>query len=58
MCKYINGMVAGIIVGAAVGMMILPQLDRKTQKTMKRAGNTVLDLIGDSCGSVMDLIHM
>lgn len=57
MCKYINGMVAGIIVGATVGMVVLPQLDRKTQKKIKSIGCKILDFADDPKGEFMDIIH-
>ena len=41
-------MVTGIVVGAAVGMMVVPQLDRKTQKAVKRASRRVMDMAEDS----------
>lgn len=41
-------MLTGVAVGMALGMIILPQLDRKTQRTVKRAGNRVLDMAEDT----------
>jgi gas vesicle protein len=48
MGRYVNGMIAGVVVGATVGMMVLPQLDRKTQKSVRKAGQKVLDYVEDS----------
>ena len=31
MGRYISGMVAGLAVGATIGMIVMPQLDRKTR---------------------------
>lgn len=36
MGKLLSGLAAGTIVGAAVGMAIVPNLDRRTQKKIKR----------------------
>ena len=36
MGRYISGMVAGLAVGATIGMIVMPQLDRKTQKKLKK----------------------
>ena len=53
MGKYINGMITGIVVGATVGVMVLPQLDRKTQRAVKRTGQKILDMAEDSYLDVM-----
>lgn len=57
MGKYINGMVAGLVVGTTIGIMVLPQLDRKTQKKIKKAGCKLLDFAEDSCESMMGVIN-
>lgn len=44
----LTSLTAGIMVGAAVGMMVIPNLDKKTQKTFKRVGRRVMDMAGDS----------
>lgn len=48
MCKYPCCLVGGMVLGAALGMMIFPQLDRRTQRSMKKAGNKVLDMAEDT----------
>ena len=48
MNRYMTGMITGVMIGVTVGMMMLPQLDRKTQRTMKRAGQRVIDMAEDS----------
>lgn len=57
MGKYINGMIAGVIVGATIGMIVMPQLDRRTQKKIKKAGCRLLDFAEDSCGDIMEFIN-
>lgn len=57
MGKYINGMIAGVIVGATIGMIVMPQLDRRTQRKIKKAGCRLLDFAEDSCGDIMELIN-
>lgn len=54
--KYISGMITGVIVGAAVGMIILPQLDRKTQKAVKRTGQRILNFAEDSYDGIREFI--
>ena len=51
--KYLSGMVTGIVVGATVGAMVLPQLDRKTQRAVKKAGKTMLGMAEDSYEGMM-----
>lgn len=36
MCKLVKGLVAGTFVGAAIGMAIVPNLDKNTQRRLKR----------------------
>ena len=36
MGRYISGMVAGLAVGATIGMIVMPQLDRKTKNRLKK----------------------
>ena len=56
MGKYINGMVAGLIVGATVGVLLLPKLDKKTQRKIRRAGQKILDFAEDSYDDMRDMI--
>ncbi|MDS0525080.1 hypothetical protein NNC19_05250 [Clostridium sp. SHJSY1] len=53
MGRYVNGIITGVAVGAAVGMMVLPQLDRKTQKTFRKAGERMLNYVEDSRDGMM-----
>jgi len=55
--KYLNGMVTGIVVGATVGAMILPQLDKKTQRVVRKAGKRVIDMAEDSYGGMIGMIR-
>ncbi|WP_164880621.1 hypothetical protein [Clostridium manihotivorum] len=55
MGKFMSGVTTGAIVGAAFGMMILPQLDRKTQKSLKRAGRMVMSLAEDRADGMMNI---
>ena len=57
MGKYVNGMIAGLLVGATVGIMVMPQLDRKTQKCVRRKGQKMLDFVEDAYDNVMDRMN-
>lgn len=54
MGKFVSGITTGAIVGAAFGMMVLPQLDRKTQKAFRKAGKKVMNAAGDTYGDMME----
>ena len=57
MGSYTSGMVAGLAVGATIGMIVMPQLDRKTQKQIKKAGCKLLDFAEESYGDIIDFIN-
>ena len=38
MCKYPCCLVGGMVLGATLGMMVFPQLDRRTQRSMREKG--------------------
>ena len=44
MQRFSKGMMAGILIGVAVEMAMLPTYDRSTQKTMKRAGRKMKNM--------------
>ena len=49
MLKILKGMVAGAIVGVAVSAVMLPQLDRRTQRNLKRVGRRAMNIAEDAC---------
>jgi len=44
MQRFSKGMMAGILIGVAVEMAMMPQYDRRTQRTMKRAGKKMRNM--------------
>ena len=56
MMKGFRGMMTGAIIGMAVTAMVLPQLDRKTQKNLRRVSKRVLNMAEDACCIVSDYI--
>lgn len=56
MKRYLNGMMTGVVVGAALGMAVMPQLDRRTQKMVKKVGRRVMDFAEDSYENMMGII--
>lgn len=53
MLRTLKGMAAGAVVGMAVSAVILPQLDRRTQKNLRRVGRRALNMAEDACDMVM-----
>ncbi|HBM81169.1 MAG: YtxH domain-containing protein [Clostridiales bacterium] len=45
--KLLRGIAAGTLIGAAAGMLIIPQMDRRTRKRIERAGRKVMDFTSD-----------
>lgn len=43
---FISGMTTGAIIGAAVGVMMLPEMDRSTRKKIKRFDRMVMNMAG------------
>lgn len=54
--KLMTGLATGAIVGAAVGMVVLPQLDRKTQKKMRKAGRLIMSAAEDTYDTITSVI--
>ena len=49
MLRIIKGMVAGAVLGVVVTAVMLPQLDRKTQRNLKRVGRRAMNMAEDAC---------
>jgi gas vesicle protein len=52
---FIKGVTTGAILGAAIGVMVMPQLDRRTRKKIKRSGAMIRHMAGDVYESMMHL---
>ncbi|WP_170272164.1 hypothetical protein [Clostridium tarantellae] len=48
MGKMMMSLTAGVVLGAAVGMMVVPNLNRKTQKVFRKAGKRMINMAEDS----------
>ncbi len=44
MGNFTKGIVAGALISTAVGIMVMPNLDRRTQRKMKKAGIKMRDM--------------
>ena len=52
-----KGIMAGTVIGMAAAMIIFPSMDRKTQRTVRRAGRRMMDIAEDTYDGVMDLMR-
>ena len=43
----LTSLTAGIVVGTALGMMVVPNLDKRPQRTFKRVGRRVMNMAGE-----------
>lgn len=57
MGKLLMGVTAGTIVGATIGMMVVPTLDRKTQRKIKRASRIAMGALNESYDQMMSKIR-
>ncbi|MDO5515995.1 MAG: YtxH domain-containing protein [Clostridium sp.] len=53
MGKFTKGLVMGAMMGAAFEMMMMPQMDRRTQRTMRKAARRMRN----AADSAYDGIH-
>ena len=56
MLKGMNGMVTGMIVGIGVASMVLPQMDRKKQRAVRRFGKRVMSRAMNSYDGIVGLM--
>jgi len=54
MQRFSKGMMAGILIGVAVEMAMMPQYDRRTQRTMKRAGKKMRNMAESTYDGIQD----
>lgn len=57
MCKFVKGMAMGAVIGAAVGLMMIPNLDRKTQRSMRKAAKRMRNVAEDTYDGMIDWIR-
>ncbi|WP_291739888.1 YtxH domain-containing protein [Clostridium sp.] len=57
MGKVIKSLAIGTILGVTIGMMIVPELDKKTQRNIKRTSKRLRCAAGDVCDNILDYIN-
>ncbi|NRY61636.1 YtxH domain-containing protein [Clostridium beijerinckii] len=52
--RFSKGMMTGFLIGVAVEMSLMPLMDRRSQKTMRRAGRRMRNMAESACHEVYD----
>ena len=56
MLKGMNGMVTGMILGIGVASMVLPQMDRKKQRAVRKFSKRVMNRAMNSYDGIVGLM--
>ncbi|CUQ05547.1 YtxH domain-containing protein [Clostridium baratii] len=56
MGKMIKGMAAGALIGTAVSMVMLPRMDKRTRRHMRRAGKRFINAAGETYDNMMTMM--
>ena len=51
-----KSLATGIVIGAAAAMVVLPQVDRKTQRAVRRTGKKMCCMAGDAYDNILNYI--
>lgn len=57
MYKFIKGVTMGAVIGAAIGIIMMPNLDRRTQRSMRRAAKKMRHVAEDTYDGMLDWIR-
>lgn len=57
MGKLIKSLVIGTIFGVVIGMMVLPELDRKTQRNIRKTSKKLMCAAGDAYDNILDYMN-
>lgn len=52
--RMLGGLTAGIIIGAAASMMVLPQMDSRTRRKVNRTTRKFMNTAGDFIHDIKD----
>lgn len=47
---FVSGVTTGAVIGAAIGMMMLPEMDRNTRKKIKRSSKMIKNMASGMTG--------
>lgn len=51
--KVVKSMMFGLVIGTVMGMIMFPELDRKTQKNIKKAKRKAMCMANDTYDNIM-----
>lgn len=54
---FVKGLTAGAIIGATAGMMMLPEMDRKTRKKLMRSRKSAMNKAGNIIDMMMGWVE-
>lgn len=54
--KFIKGMMAGSLMGAAVGLMMIPSMDGRTRRRMRKRTRAAINAAEDAYGTMINWI--
>lgn len=57
MGKVIKSLAIGTIFGLAIGVVVSPELDRKTQRNIRRTRKKIMCAVGDAYDNILDYIN-
>jgi gas vesicle protein len=55
--RFLTGIAAGALIGAAAGMMMVPQMNHKNKRRTARASNRVVHDAMNIIGGLKDLVR-
>ena len=57
MGKVIKSLAIGTVLGMAIGVMVLPELDKKTQRNIRRTSKRLRCAAGDAYDNLLDYMN-
>lgn len=57
MGKFIKGIAAGAVIGMAVEMVMVSKMDKRTQRSMRRAAKKMVNMAEDTYDGMVDWIR-
>ena len=52
--KFLSTITTGVIIGAAAGMMFMPEMDRSTKRRIRKSAVSVSNIAGNVIDSMKD----
>lgn len=55
--RFLSGIATGAVLGAAAGMLMVPQLDRGARRRLKRTSRNVMNMTGNMMGNMKGMMR-